>query len=149
MDSRPETYQHISNVQLYISKFIHSLMNRLLNHDKSKLEDPEVEVFDEVTPKLKSLTYQSEEYKKTLEEIKPALQHHYQNNRHHPERYKNGIRDMNLVDLVEMIADWKSASLRHADGNIRKSIEANQQRFGYSDELKQIFFNTIEFLEME
>ena len=42
-----------------------------------------------------------------------------------------------------MMADWKAASLRHSDGDIYKSIEINQKRFGYSDELKQIFINTV------
>jgi hypothetical protein len=47
---------------------------------------------------------------------------------------------------LEMIADWKAASLLHTDGDIFKSIEINQKRFGYSDELKSIFNNTVMFL---
>jgi hypothetical protein len=84
-----------------------------------------------------------------LQKIKPALVHHYQHNRHHSEHFKNGIKDMTLIDLCEMLCDWKAASLRHNDGNIRKSIEVNQQRFNYSDELKAIFNNTINELEIE
>jgi hypothetical protein len=42
-----------------------------------------------------------------------------------------------------MIVDWKAASERHADGDILRSIEINQSRFGYSDELKQILVNTV------
>jgi hypothetical protein len=57
--------------------------------------------------------------------------------------FENGIQGMNLVDLVEMICDWKAATLRHENGDIFKSIEMNQNRFGYSDELKQIFINTV------
>ena len=95
------------------------------------------------------MTDGSPEYNAMLAQLKPALDHHYQHNRHHPEHFKNGIKDMNLVDLVELICDWKAASLRHADGNIRKSIEKNQDRFGYSDELKQILMNTVELLELE
>lgn len=72
-----------------------------------------------------------------------ALEHHYKNNRHHPEHFKNGIEGMTLVDLCEMISDWKAATLRHDDGDILKSIEMNQQRFGYTDELKQILINTV------
>lgn len=52
------------------------------------------------------------------------------------------MRDMNLADLVECLIDWYSASKRHATGDIVKSIEINQQRYGYSDDLKQIFLNT-------
>jgi hypothetical protein len=51
---------------------------------------------------------------------------------------------MTLVDLCEMIADWKAASMRHNNGDILKSIEINQPRFNYSDELKQILINTVE-----
>jgi len=50
---------------------------------------------------------------------------------------------MNLIDLCEMISDWKGATLRHNDGDILKSIELNQKRFSYSDELKQILINTV------
>lgn len=58
-----------------------------------------------------------------------------------------GIRGMSLFDLIEMLCDWKAATLRHNDGNIRRSIELNQKRFGYSDELKQILLNTLPVVE--
>jgi hypothetical protein len=46
-----------------------------------------------------------------------------------------------------MLCDWKAATLRHDDGDIRRSIEINQERFGYSDELKQILINTLPLIE--
>ena len=49
--------------------------------------------------------------------------------------------------LLEMLCDWIAATKRHNNGDIRKSIEINQKRFGYSDELKQILFNTLPLLE--
>lgn len=78
--------------------------------------------------------------------LKPAIDIHYKNNRHHPEHFANGIKDMTLLDLLEMLCDWKASSERHADGNIYRSIEINQSRFGYSDELKDILKNTVDFL---
>lgn len=143
MDSRPDTYKHIQSVQNNMHVLITSLLERQRDHDQSKLVSPELEVFDEYTPKLAACTYGSPEYKNFLEEMKPALAHHYANNSHHPEFHKEGVRGMTLLDLVEMLCDWKAASQRHSDGNLRKSIEINQQRFGYSDELKQIFYNTV------
>ena len=62
---------------------------------------------------------------------------------HHPNYYDDGIKGMDLVDIMEMVCDWKAASMRHNDGDIDKSLEINQKRFGYSDELKQIMKNTI------
>lgn len=57
---------------------------------------------------------------------------------------EHGIHGMTLLDLVEMFCDWKAATLRHKDGDIRRSIELNQKRFGYSDDLKRILLNTVE-----
>lgn len=54
---------------------------------------------------------------------------------------------MNLVDIVEMICDWKASSMRQHDGNLLKSIEANAKRFGYSGQLKQIFINTAKMFD--
>jgi len=139
-----QTYEHKQNVSKFISFILHDLIIRSIYHDDSKLESPEVEIFTEYTPKLANSTYGSDEYKQFLKEMKPALDHHYANNSHHPEHYDNGIKDMDLVDLIEMICDWKAATLRHNDGDIYKSIELNQKRFGYSDELKQIFKNTVD-----
>ena len=81
--------------------------------------------------------------------MKPTLDHHYKFNQHHPEYFDKGIQGMNLLDIVEMLCDWKSATERHDDGNIFKSIEINQKRFGYSDELKQILLKTINLLSQE
>ena len=138
-----DTFRHIERVRNLLNLCVVELLKRGELHDQSKLEPPEVELFTEYTPKLAGCTYNSEEYKGYLQAIKPALDHHYANNRHHPEFHKNGVDDMNLLDLVEMLMDWKAASERHNDGNIRKSIEANVDRFKISPQLVKILENTI------
>lgn len=142
-----ETIKHIENVRKYIFLLINKLVIRAAEHDKLKLESPEVEIFTEYTPKLASTTYGSEQYNEFLKEMNVALQHHYANYRHHPEHFSNGINDMNLVDIVEMLCDWKAASMRQNDGNLLKSIETNAKRFGYDEQLKQILVNTAKLLE--
>lgn len=124
-----ETIKHIEKVREVIRVFVSKLITRAVDHDKLKLESPEVEIFAEYTPKLAETTYGSEEYMQFLEEMKPALQHHYANYRHHPEHFEKGINDMTLVDLVEMFCDWKASSMRHNDGNLLKSIDVNATRF--------------------
>lgn len=119
---------------------------RSASHDQSKLAEPELTGFATVTAKLKDLTYGSPRYYAALEELKPSLHHHYTHNSHHPEHYPNGILGMNLIDILEMFCDWKAAGERHKDGSLQKSIEINQARFGYSDELKQILLNTVPLL---
>ena len=99
-------------------------------------------MFAEYTDQLKNLEYNSEEYKASLAALKPALDHHYATYRHHPEHFADGVNDMNLIDLCEMIADWKAASERQNNGNLIKSIEINAKRFGIDAQLKQILLNT-------
>lgn len=142
-DSELDTRTHIETVCSLIEGPMTDLSMRRFSHDKSKLESPEKEVFDKVTPKLKNLTYGSDEYKLSLADMGPALNHHYQNNRHHPEHFDNGINGMTLVDLIEMICDWKAATLRHTDGDIVRSLEVNKERFGISDQLETILMNTV------
>lgn len=141
-----ETKKHIENVKIIINKIQKELENRANNHDKTKLEDPEFKIFCEYTPKLKDCTYGSDEYKQFLKEMKPALDHHYENNRHHPEHFKNGIQDMNIIDLLEMLCDWKAATMRHNDGDIVKSLDINSKRFNISDQLKNILKNSLDLL---
>ena len=177
-DQRLETLKHINQVRKLIKQFNEELYYRGRSHDTSKLESPEREIFDEYTPKLKNTTYGSIQYKEYLREMKVALDHHYAENRHHPEHFSKtykcedcgsiyaGFQDecdtckhldslkrvcdiskMNLVDIIEMICDWKAATMRHADGDIKRSIEINKKRFGYGDELEAILLNTVGLLE--
>ena len=141
-----DTLSHICKVRDYLNMCVVELLKRGELHDQTKMDNPELDLFVEYTPKLAECTYGSEEYQGYLDAIKVALEHHYANNRHHPEHFKNGINDMTLIDLLEMFCDWKAASERHNDGNIRKSIEINGKRFGMSEQLITIFENTVEII---
>lgn len=142
-DSRPDTWKHIHTLQGFIFEFVGELLERARNHDLSKLKEPERELFDENTPKLAKLEYGSAEYQQALDDLKPALDHHYAKNDHHPEHFPEGVEDMTLVDIIEMFCDWKAATERMHDGNIRKSLEHNRKRFNISDQLNRIFENTV------
>lgn len=141
-DSTNDTLKHIKRVAELLTQAAQKLIDRANVHDASKLESPEKELFDEYTPKLKGCTYGSDEYHQYLKGLKVALDHHYANNSHHPEHYKNGVNGFDLFDLVEMFFDWKAATERHDDGNIYKSIDYNKTRFEMSDQLCDIFRNT-------
>ena len=49
---------------------------------------------------------------------------------------------MDLVDVVEMFCDWTAATKRHNDGDIFRSIELNEKRFGLGEILASLFKNT-------
>lgn len=142
-----ETQKHIENVRKYIRFIIDKIDIRGVKHDASKLETPEVELFAEHTLHLAQLSYGSDAYKESLEQLKPALDHHYAANRHHPEHFVNGVNDMTLIDIIEMFCDWKASTLRHNDGNLLKSIEVNAERFNMDGQLKAILINTARMLD--
>lgn len=155
-DSRPETQQHIARVQHFMRQARINLTQRLDAHDQSKLVEPELSAFDIATPKLAGLEYGSEEYKQSLRDLGPALQHHFEHNDHHPEHYEYGVRSMSLMALIEMLCDWRAAServkQRTDDPDKVKTFESglvhNQERFGYSNELAEILLNTAKELGM-
>jgi len=128
-DSTPDTVAHIKRVRELLYAFIANLERRAVWHDISKLEEEEKPFFDKLTPKLNSVAYGSEEYLACLRKLEPALKHHYKVNRHHPEFHANGVYGMSLLDLLEMLADWKAAGERHASGSMERSLVLNQDRF--------------------
>ena len=123
------------------------------------------------------ISFGSPEYAEFLKGMGEALIHHYKNNRHHPEHYKvfecsfcQAYHDllpdrcsvcgehshfeerfdfskMNLIDLLEMLCDWKASNLLHSDGSIQNSISICQKKFKIPDGLTQILRNTADLLE--
>lgn len=147
MNVKNETWKHIHEVRKNLHKVIDELLIRAIDHDQCKLYSPEAEAFDAVVPKLKGLTYGSPEYKECLAGMRPAIEHHNNHSRHHPEHHADGMHHMSLIDLLEMMCDWKAATLRHEDGCIYKSLEINAKRFHMSTQLVEILKNTAHFFE--
>lgn len=137
---------HRQKVGFFINIISSELFMRAVCHDDSKFTEEEMPFFEEYTPKLRGLTYGSDEYRACLKQIKPALNHHYANNRHHPEFFENGVDGMNLIDISEMVCDWMAAVLRHDDGDVYVSLEKNKERFSLSEQIYNIIKNTIDFL---
>ena len=131
-ECRVKTWQHIQKVRKYIRFFTDRL---------------KVQLFAQHTERLSEIEYGSDEYKAQLDALKPALEHHYAVNPHHPQHWPHGIEDMTLLDLTEMLCDWKASSERQKSGNLLKSIDINAQRFHIDNQLKQILINTAKKLE--
>jgi hypothetical protein len=142
-----ETMVHIQHVQKAVNKLSMLAIERGRVHDRSKLDVPEVEYFSKYTEELKDLTYNSDEYKECLNKMKPAIDHHYAANRHHPEHFPDGVAGMSIVDLLEMVSDWWSSAKRQNNGNLRISLEESCKRFGIEPQLASIIKNTIDILE--
>lgn len=142
-DSTQDTLDHIAKVQARLEEVCNHLTVRAAHHDASKLREPEKAGFDTLTEQLSTLVYGSPEYRAALEAGKATIQHHYAVNTHHPEHWLDGIGGMSLLDIVEMLADWKAASERTKQGSIAQSLPVNRERFGISDQLYAILENTV------
>lgn len=142
-DSRPKTMEHSRRVEVLMAGLIEDLLKRSKEHDLSKTRAPEVQIFDEFTPLLDQLQYGSPAYRDALAQMGDGLVHHYAANRHHPEHFGDaGINGMTLVDLIEMLADWRAATERMSNGSLRASLPIQKDRFRISDQLYAILINT-------
>ncbi len=134
--------QHKQWVAEYMQLVANNLFKRAAIHDNSKFESVEFGPYDKAFPEFKKYAFGSPEMKAVYESIQSALQHHYEQNRHHPEHFENGINDMHLVDVLEMVCDWLAASKRSQTG-IEKGLEINKERYGIDDQLFQVISNTV------
>lgn len=136
--------EHKLRVLTYLSRFINNLLARAVIHDDSKLTVPELEPYATVIDEFGKHPFGSEGYEQIKSQLQGAITHHYENNRHHPEHFENGINDMDLVDLLEMLADWKAATLnKGGNGDIHKSISMLSEKYGINPQLSQILSNTV------
>lgn len=144
-DSRPDTRDHIGKVKARLAEIRSALGLRGRAHDRSKLDEPERSILDARGDALAGLEYGTPAYAAALAtvDMRPFLDHHYAANAHHPEHWPSGIRDMSLLDIVEMLADWKAASERTRQGSIAASLAHNRERFGIGDQLAAVLENTV------
>lgn len=142
-----ETLKHIKRVGQLLHQVLFTILENASNHDASKLLEPELSSFTKFTPQLQNTVYNSKEYLKYLKKMNPAIKHHYSVNSHHPDHWEHGVAQMNLIEILEMLADWKAASERMKNGSLQDSIIKNQKRFEYSDEFKCLLMNTVTYLK--
>lgn len=135
--------KHKLYVAFYLFKVALKFIYRAIIHDNSKYKFSEAIPMSKIAKYLINTPYGSEQYKKLLKENAENIQLHYKRNRHHPEYYNNNYKKMSLIDLIEMLEDWKAASKRHKNGNFCKSIEISKEKFQMSDEIIN-FLKTLE-----
>ena len=137
-----DTLMHISEVQENIEKLSGELRKRGIAHDRSKLMAVEFDGFVKSRPKFKKANYGTPEYQECVDMIKPSVEHHYKNNRHHTAYHENGIKGMNLIDVCEMVCDWVAASRRSPDQTLHDSLSYAFKKYEIDGVLQDIIKNT-------
>lgn len=149
-DSTQDTMEHINKVQVRIAEVQANLDQRAAVHDRSKLAEPEKAGYDILVGALAGNQYGTDAFKAAMQaantdpRVKAAIQHHYDVSAHHPEHFENGIDGMSLLDVLELLCDWKGASERYGPSLL--ALAHNKERFGISDQLYAILENTVKEL---
>ena len=144
-----DTIMHVKEVQNNLRDMIGNLEKRGIIHDLSKFQEPEFSVFCSTRPEFVKVNYGTPEYKAVCEKAKKGVDHHYENNRHHTAFHENGIKDMNLLDVLEMLADWKAANRRSPDLNFKDSLPRCFEKYKMDKTLQNLIINTINHLNWE
>ena len=146
MDFKEKLFKHIEGVQNYLKTIGLIITTRGYEHDSSKVSDEEYKYFKMANSIDRNQFKTYEEY---LDYVKPTLdkglKHHYEYNRHHPEHFDNGVNDMTLIDIIEMIIDWK-VSIEQNGKKLEDEIGYNFDKYNISDQLKKIIMNTFEYI---
>lgn len=138
---------HRYYVGYFLSRVIEELTRRAVLHDVSKYSDSEFQGF------IQSAYYVlgpwgkeniPDEVRKRLRE---SMTKHHEANDHHPEHFQCGMEDMDLIQLLEMAIDWKSAMIRHGNFDIEENVRVGQTRFGYPDFFAKILVNTLKRIQ--
>ena len=151
-------FTHKQGVALLLTKVCNELMTRACKHDASKILEEDLNRHLEATQKRQELRekhgaamdYGHEMYKKYRDEYKDLPEEHARLNRHHVEHHKNGIWDMDLVDVLEMLLDWcQAAEDNGEDVEENNSIGKNAKEYGFEPQLTCILRNTVRNLRRD
>jgi hypothetical protein len=139
-------HEHRDRVAKYLIQFAQELQNRSLVHDDSKFGPEEFPIYASMFDEFAKHPFGTPGYEAAKEAIKVAVDKHHSLNRHHPEHHVDTVRGMDLVDLLEMLCDWKAATMNHpkAPGNMIRSLDHAVKKYNISPELATVLMNTIE-----
>ena len=133
---------HKENVKKRLLFLADELYKRAYHHDDSKLQIPEIMYLIEMDREPR-YPYGSDEYFDKMKRWECFFKHHYENNRHHPDSFPDGVEGMNLADLCEYVVDIISYfDELHVSGAL-DTINKQQERFGLDNQLTQILKNTL------
>ena len=124
--------RHIMTVQGLLRRVARQLLNRADDHDLSKLAPDELGGMIEIDAIADRCGLNSPEYMAALSG--KAIKLHQSRYPHHPEYHSNGVEDMGIFDLIEMVCDWKAANQLRGHPEWEKSVDMMAERLSLSPE---------------
>lgn len=137
-------YEHKAGVQKWLSLFSSELYRRGLEHDNSKLKEPELSGWRAMDqePRYK---YGTEEYTKKIHKYEWLMKLHWSKNRHHPEYWDlhKDEKNRDLIDIIEMMVDWLSYRDHISYTEASELVKKQTKRYNFSEELSELILNTL------
>jgi len=134
---------HRAHVAARLGQIIARLRERAELHDLTKIQPEEFDVFVETHEEFAKARFGTPEYAAVEEKGRKAVQHHYKHNPHHVKHHENGWEDMNLIDLLEMLADWKAASRRNPGKWWGERFSKALDRGHFPEPVRKLLRNTV------
>lgn len=148
--------EHWTKVRELLLRISQELMFRADAHDSDKLScNRIVQAYTEPVFMLgnSDIKFGTEEYAEVTASMGAGWEEHYKNADHHIEHFANGIEGMNLMQIIEMLCDWKAAAER--DGRTWDFERSWDYVFKDNDDvrnntiLKSVCMNTAKFLKQQ
>ena len=92
-----------------------TLRQRALDHDLSKYSKQQFDL------------YCDKFFRKIECDFNSAWEHHYRNELHHPEKYKENKKEMELLDILEMIIDWHAMSIKFNNSSLEYFLNKKEE----------------------
>lgn len=137
-----EIFKHKKSVKEKLNFLSEELADRAEHHDDSKLKKPEIGWLIEMD-KEPIFKYGTPEYFEKKKKWQKFFDHHYALNRHHPEHFIQGVQGMTLIDLCEYCCDIISYFAEMHPKQAIQTVEQQQSRFGFDEQLTQVLKNTL------
>ena len=144
MRHRETVAEHLHNLADYFR-------HRAREHDRSKLRLDEFAGFSRINRIAREHPYGTQEYEESMDTEKGpdgCITLHFSRNAHHPE-YHGHEREMGLLDLMEMVADWKGAADTYGTNTLRDAMPVNRKRFDFDDWQWRVIELMVDWLEPE
>ena len=139
-------HDHTFGVRSRVTRICTALMTRAITHDNSKYSENELDDHISMAEEMDGIKYGTDAYYAIKRKYETLSAEHFANNRHHPEHHPNGLNDMNLVDVIEMLCDWLTGS-ENTGTPVERSLEINEKRYNVSPQLMKLLRNTIRDFE--
>lgn len=115
--------EHLQILQKQVLEFCNKLMTSAIEHDRSKWSAVEYEEFVRQRTALRgSVDGKDKAYQDGYRT--EAIQHHVNNNPHHPEYWDSRGLKMPLHEIISMFLDWNSRCIQKG-GDMEKFWEYN------------------------